>query len=422
MSIGSIFKKVVSGAGQALAGPEPARPDATATAMPDLGLDVPDFQLPQLDENDPDYEDKKAIHDAYEELGRMHTEHARGAGEQYKTMYNDLAKGVREQATGKEFSPLSALMIGMGSDKGLENVQAHNQSVKNATHQRDQDLLSLKERALRGQIDQFLAEGKFSQALKAQALLADVAAVQDRTKAERAQQMKIEQLGITEEGKNKRAEMINTRMVQVADRRMKILQAQLGKLSDADKFAYQTKLAAVKSEYAEGIGANKLTGRKPSEEKKGELYDEMIRKTNALRDEMAGLTPGDDPAFPDPTLETTDVGGDPGTAFNDGKTGDSQPSTGAEARDLKYKPGAEAVPDSLNPDAPAAEPKTPAEKKSAALEGSGGLSPDQRVVVVRNGQKVAVSRKFLKDGEQVIGIVKAPAAPSKVQPRAKSER
>ena len=298
MALGSVFKNIVSGAkklgaavGNPMVQPEAAVPDATVA---DMGFDVPDFKLPELDPNDKDFEAKKAIHDAYEELGQMHAAHARTAGEGYKKQYNELAEGVRNRVTGKEHSPLSMFMIGMGSQEGMDTAAKQNQAVAAQRSKRDLDLLELKSQALRGQIAQHMEAGKFAQALKSSALLAEVQAVIDRVGSERDQAEKLAQLTVTEEGKNTRHLRTQERLEQISRDRMRVAMSITSgvKLPEATKLRMKNELDAALHKRDSYLKINNVTGLAFSDAEIAAAQAEYLKETDRIADWVNGLIPG----------------------------------------------------------------------------------------------------------------------------------
>lgn len=296
MSVGSVIKRVVSGAGhvargvgQEVAGamqPQPAPQSSVEAAPPaDIGYNIPEFKLPALDPNDPDYEEKKAIHDAWDQLGQMHSDFAKTQNETYRKSVEDLAGHVRGRAAGKRFSPLSAFMIGMGNPEALKQVAATNAEAEQGDRQKEMDLFNLREQALKGQIAQMMEQGKFAQALKQSALLADVHATQGRIQGQQAHKAKLAEIKATQDAMTERTRMTNQRMIEVADKRLATVNGVIGKLPDADKQKMKSQLDAARAEFTKGISMNPVTGIEPTEEEKAAAWEKYQQKTNDIYDD-----------------------------------------------------------------------------------------------------------------------------------------
>lgn len=207
MSVGSVLKKIGGGAASVgtsvakgiLGEPEkaPMAPAAPAAAMPE---DTP-FKLPDLDPNDPDLEEKKAIHDAYTQLAERLTGSATEGQIDLKAKYAELAKYAEGRPLPKKWSPFSSFAIAMGSPEGAHKVSEDNAKADKARTDREDYLLNLQEQALKGEIAQLMEKGNFKKALTQSALLKELDATQTRISEARAGKQKLAEIQEQNKGK-----------------------------------------------------------------------------------------------------------------------------------------------------------------------------------------------------------------------------
>lgn len=210
MSIGSVLKKIakapVKAAGAVARGVqeavEPPTPAPMDASIPEYT--APEYQpmeLPEIDPADPDAEHKAAVHEWIRELEKGHAEQAKTQGKEYHDQYSKLAQYAASRPQERAFDPISAFMIGMGSDEGLKGVKEHNLSADKAAREREDYLLGLKEQALKGNIQKLMDEGKFKQVLTQSAALEELQATQDRIKSAREHKEKLKEIEETNAGK-----------------------------------------------------------------------------------------------------------------------------------------------------------------------------------------------------------------------------
>ena len=210
MSIGSVIKRIAKAPLKAAGAVghavqqavEPPANTPLDTSMPEY--QAPNYvpmELPEIDPADPDAEHKQAVHSWIRELEASHAEHAKGQGKEYHDQYEKLAQYSAGRPREKKFDPISAFMIGMGSEKGLNAVLEHNSSVDKQTREREDYLLGLKEQAMKGNIQKLMDEGKFKQVLTQSAALEDLHATQDRIKSSREHKEKLAEIEATNKGK-----------------------------------------------------------------------------------------------------------------------------------------------------------------------------------------------------------------------------
>lgn len=237
MSIGSVIKKIakapvkaVGAVGRAAAqAVEPPAPAPMDTSMPEYT--PPAYQpmeLPEIDPADPDAEHKQAVHSWIRELEAAHAEQAKGQGKEYHDQYEKLAQYAASGAKERKFDPISAFMIGMGSDEGLDTVKEHNRSVDKAAREREDYLLGLKEQALKGNIQKLMDEGKFKQVLTQSAALEELHATQDRIKSAREHKEKLAEIEATNKGKTAVANIRADSIIKNIEARARAAQASYG--------------------------------------------------------------------------------------------------------------------------------------------------------------------------------------------------
>jgi len=213
MSVGSVLKRVVTGApGAALgvrqavlgqqglgvyepdAAPAPAEAAPSAAPAPEIG-----FKLPELDPNDPDIEEKTAIHRAYEQLAAQLQS---DPDIDYKAKYNELAEYAKSRPEPRRWNPFSSFAIAMGSPGvGAGKVLSDNEKADKTMQDREDYLLGLKEQALKGEIAQLAQKGNFKKMLSQTALLEELAATQKRITEARAHKNKLAEIEETNKGR-----------------------------------------------------------------------------------------------------------------------------------------------------------------------------------------------------------------------------
>jgi hypothetical protein len=210
MSVGSVLKKVAGagvGAGKAILGPSgigaftETAPQVAPAAGPPSAAVPPEtpFALPDLDPADPDYEEKKAIHEAYTELSKRL---APDDGVNYQEKYAELAKHVASRPEPKHWSPFSSFAIAMGSPgAGASKVASDNARADEEHQSREDTILRLKEEALKGEIAQLAQKGNFKKMLTQTALLEELASTQKRIRDAREHKQKMEEIDKTNAGK-----------------------------------------------------------------------------------------------------------------------------------------------------------------------------------------------------------------------------
>jgi hypothetical protein len=165
--------KGVGGVIRDLAAPTEASPPAEgAPVAPAQDVPSKGFSLPELDENDPDYVHRKAVHDAILTLEKQWMD----ANPQidYEGHYRQLQAEMKKAPSERDWGPLYKFGVALGTQNPNEpytpNVGLANMNDKAAADlasrkQDFEDTLSLKKEALSGHIRQLLDEGKFRQAL-----------------------------------------------------------------------------------------------------------------------------------------------------------------------------------------------------------------------------------------------------------------
>lgn len=282
MSVGSVLKKVAGagvGAGKAILGPsgigaftETAPQVAPAAAAPSaVAPPEAPFALPELDPADPDYEEKKAIHEAYTELSKRL---APDDGVNYQEKYGDLARYVASRPEPKHWSPFSSFAIAMGSPAGAQKVASDNARADEEHQSREDNILRLKEEALKGEIAQLAQKGNFKKMLTQTALLEELAATQKRIRDAREHKQKLEELDKTNAG---RAQVAGIRAASAAN----VARTRAESLADHYKLNYEARKAML------SLASHMISGFQQQKDAAGEpIYsaEDMNRMGQALVD------------------------------------------------------------------------------------------------------------------------------------------
>lgn len=213
MGIGSVVKRVISGVPRAAASigksiaaeiapdafTQQGRPSGVLNPVPTAPPkeEMDDFKLPELDPNDPDFEEKTAIHEAYQKL----TTALEDDNVDYRAKYKEMADFVSSKPEPRRWSPLAGFAIGMGNPDALKQVAADNRSADKTREDREEEIARIQEEAIKGEISQHMASKNFKKALTQSKALADLEATRDRIKSTREQKDKLAQIEATNKGK-----------------------------------------------------------------------------------------------------------------------------------------------------------------------------------------------------------------------------
>lgn len=209
MSIGSVIKKIAKAPVKAAGAVGKAVVQAATPPAPrQFSAEMPEYtppeyrpmDLPEIDPADPDAEHKTAVHGWIRELEAAHAEQAKGQGKEYHDQYEQLAR-MSSKGGERKFDPISAFMIGMGSEKGLNMVLDQNAKADKSTREREDYILGMQEQAMKGNLQKMMDEGKFKQVLTQSAALEKLHAAQDRIKSGREHKEKLAEIEKTNEGK-----------------------------------------------------------------------------------------------------------------------------------------------------------------------------------------------------------------------------
>ena len=210
MALSSVIRKIGQGAasvGKAVAGPsgfgviQPAAAPPPQEAPAQAPQEMEGFTLPELDPNDPDYEEKKAVHEAYTRLGGMLKDSADGDGIDYRGKYKELADYAASRPLPRTWNPFSAFAIAMGSEAGAKKVASDNERAVKAAQDREDYIQSTKEAAIKGEIAQALEKGNFRKALQQSEALAELNTTLGRIKSEREHKQQLEEIEAQNKGK-----------------------------------------------------------------------------------------------------------------------------------------------------------------------------------------------------------------------------
>lgn len=214
MALSSVIRKIGQGAGaagKAVLGPNgfgviqpaaaPPEAVAPAPAPAQAPRELTGFTLPELDPSDPDYEEKKAVHDAYTKLGSILVDSSDNDGIDYRSKYDELSKYAASRPLPRAWNPFSTFAIALGSEAGANKIASDNANASKAAQDREDYLLGLKEAAMKGEIAQEMEKGNFRKALKQSEVLAELNATTGRIKSEREAKQELEKVRAQNEGK-----------------------------------------------------------------------------------------------------------------------------------------------------------------------------------------------------------------------------
>jgi hypothetical protein len=309
------------------------------------------MELPEIDPADPDAEHKTAVHGWIRELEAAHAEQAKGQGKEYHDQYEQLAR-MSSKGGERKFDPISAFMIGMGSEKGLNMVLDQNAKADKSTREREDYILGMQEQAMKGNLQKMMDEGKFKQVLTQSAALEKLHAAQDRIKSERGHKEKLAEIEKTNTG---RADVANIR----ADAVIQSAQTRAQGMGQAYRLNLR-QVDALNKQY--GTSYNSYVNTHKGEDGK---FNGDVTVLRALWD-----------IWQDAIVQL--------------------------GEDLDH----DGVPDSQQGPRPTPPGVVPAGLPSPGLPSSGGApavgSADEKVLVMRNGVKGRVSRKNVKTTDQII--------------------
>lgn len=289
MSVGSVLKKI--GAGAASVGGSVAKeilgtgapaPMAEAPAAAPAAAPQP-FKLPDLDPNDPDYEEKKMIHDTYTKLGEALTGSAADDGIDLKSKYEELAKYAESRPQPKKWSPFSAFAIAMGSPDAMHKVNEDNAKADKAHSDREEYLLGLREQALKGEIAQLMQKGNFKKALTQSAALEELSRIQKLRDDARAGKQKLAEIEETNKG---RAQVAGIR----AAAAQRVAETKVNDLIKTYKLdaKLRTAMLGVASKFMSGLQAQKDAAGEP-------IYDE--KDLHGMLEELVDYAEEHSPLF-----------------------------------------------------------------------------------------------------------------------------
>lgn len=223
------------------------------------------FTLPDLDPDDPDYADRKQVHDALLSLDKHWTEAMPSID--YEGHYRKLAEEMKKAPEKREWNVLSKLAIALGTQNpddiysenlGLATMRRESESRQAQQRKEFEETMGLKKEALSGHIKQLMEQGKFRQALTELAAKEQLGI----TKARREHEFKIEEESQKGDIKKEVARIQAQAALERAERRLAYLRETSAKLRlspsdkaqmDAEYRAAGARLADTKKQWAEGM-------------------------------------------------------------------------------------------------------------------------------------------------------------------------
>lgn len=211
MGIGNVVKRVATGVGGAAASvgkslantlspgvfPERSRPSGVLNPAAAPEDEMEDFKLPDLDPNDPDIEEKTAIHDAYSQLADLMED----PDVDYRAKYKEMADYVSSKPEPRRWSPLAGFAIGMGNPGALAQVAQDNRAADKTREDREEEIARIQEEAIKGEISQHMQSKNFKKALTQSKALADLETTRERIKQTREHTNKLAEIEATNKGK-----------------------------------------------------------------------------------------------------------------------------------------------------------------------------------------------------------------------------
>ncbi len=313
--------------------------------------------LPDLDPNDPDYAEKKSIHDAFIALDKHFTDNVPGVD--FQKEYADTIKAQANAPADKHAGFLKRLAIAFGSqdpnhpyapNAGLEAL-GKNESEQNAQQSSDfEKALALKKEALHGHINQLMQAGEFKKALAQSAALQDLEATRGRIKSEREQAGALARIKAQNEGRANVAG-INAEAAAARESRRWKHARDIGahlNLSPSDRAEMDGLIDGAKIKFHRAITDNPDIGYLPSEQEKGQADEDYRNELNTIQVQFEDREIGERPTPAGPSAKKTKTATAPETAGTpamvrvkraDGVTG-SVPSDNLDAW-LKANPGSQ---------------------------------------------------------------------------------
>jgi len=292
--------------------PAPAAAPAAAPAPASPG-----FQLPELDPNDPDYAEKKQIHDAFVALDAHFNKALPGVD--YQKHYADIQAEMAKAPQERHLSPLSKLAIAMGT-QNPNNPYAPNvglamedQTAKGVHAQEQSDFektLEMKKAAIEGHFQQLLGQGEFRKALA----LADVKARNDltaeRLKGEREHKNKLEEIEAQNTGRANVARINAQGAMDRAERRLAAAKSASDKLnlSPSDKSQMHEEYAAAARRFNMAVAADPNTGMRPEQDVIDQAEELHRREIMRIHDFYESREIGTRPPNAGPVKETASSG------------------------------------------------------------------------------------------------------------------
>jgi hypothetical protein len=282
----------------ALAQPTPAAP-ASAPATTSSG-----FTLPELDPNDPDYEEKSKIHAAFLALDKHLTENVPNVDfqKQYQDIQNEMAKAPQE----RHISPLRKFAIALGTqdpeqpyapNRGLAQVEETAQKQHAGAMSEFEKTLDLKREAMTGHIQQLMQQGEFRKALAMANTKAQNDITAARAKDTREHSNKMEEIKATVAGRADVARIAAQGAMDRAEARIAAVKANTSnlKLSPTDKAQMTGEIDLATQKFRIATARDPLTGEVPDPDVIDQAEDthrrELVRIHNFYEDREIGTRP-----------------------------------------------------------------------------------------------------------------------------------
>jgi len=306
---------LAKGAQSLLADEQPVMQQAVAPTAP---ADVPaqpqpGFALPELDPNDPDFEEKQKVHAAYEALEK----HFAQANPEvnYQEHYNKMIAGMKEPQE-RQMNPFRKFAIAFGTQDperpyapnvGLAGIEATEAKRHGAEMSEFEKTLGMQKEAMTGQIRQHMAAGEFRKALAMAKAKADLDITSERAKGEREHKFKMAEIEAQVAGKKEVAKISAQAAMDRAERRIAAAKERGNdlKLSPSDKVDYSARVAAIQKAFDKATMTNPQTLEPASAEQIEDAEEDQRQALRQLHDFFEDREIGDRPPAAGPRKDAT---------------------------------------------------------------------------------------------------------------------
>lgn len=308
MNFHDVIKRGGKGGAQGMSSPtenEPvmqqAMPQAPAESPPRAA--GPGFALPDLDPNDPDFDEKTKVHEAYNALEEHFSRTVPDVD--FQGQYNKIMAGQKEPQE-RQMNPFSKFAIAFGTQDrenpyapnvGLAGIKATEERRLGAEMSEFEKTLGMQKEAMTGQIKQHMAAGEFRKALAMAKTKADLDITADRTKGDREHKYKIAEIEAASTGKKEVARINAQAAIDRAERRVENAKTSTSnlKLSPTDKARMNQELERAMILFRSSVARDPNTGLRPESEEIEDAEDRHRRELSRIHEFWEDREIGDRP-------------------------------------------------------------------------------------------------------------------------------